>query len=832
MIFRRSSDFDAANWAPTAAPTPIAKVPPAEFHKAQFGGTLGGPIKKDKAFFFVNYEGLRQVLGVVENGIVPNASTVAGKLPCYEVFTAPSGAFPAGCATGSPLVNFGAGSSNAANYAIAQPYLALFPAGNGAQSVTTITSGTVINSATGLPCSTAAPCTNLPTGAQAYQRPSVGEPINENYVNGRVDYALSSSNSIFTRYVSDRALVLLPSVLPSFGNTEHGQNQYLTIGEKKIVNSGLVNSASFNFVRIYQEELPNATGANTPLLNFLGSSGLIRSAGSLGIGGGVTAPGYGLLDENIQIENHFDFEDDVFWTHGKNSFTIGGSIERVQSAYNLPLNYGGTYTFTNIYNFLTGVVNQTGSGQSTFSSTFPCLSTEPTTCNPTYRNYREIRLTPFIQDDWKVTKSLTLNLGMRYEFVTDPIETKGNLYPILRNLSSLAGLMLATPNLPPTYNSSLAPIAVPPGGAVTNVFQRNPTIKNFNPRVGFAWSPFQDHKTSLRGGAGVFDMLLTAREYGEGDSYLFPGVSGTAIDPAFNPATLAQTLSATATSLQFYRPYNQVHGTPYAVEYNLTLQHEVYRGAILSVGYVGSHAYNIINSVNSGSTAPIGQTADGRYIREGPVGGKVHTAISPYFSAFGEWTETGHSRYDALETSLTGKGRSMNYLVSYDYSNCLDETSSSLSNAGGIGTFGGNGTTDFLKPQLDYGPCDYRNRHVLKGNIVYPLPFHGSGWDNRLISGWQISVIGTGRTGFPVTALEGENTANLFGGGGGARPNPVTGVNVTPAGGSTYLEWFNPNAFTITGLNATPPVPGTSLVGGTYGTVGRNTITGPSLVDF
>src|SRR6202044_1060715 len=226
----------------------------------------------------------------------------------------------------------------------------------------------------------------------------------ENYFLGRVDYNISSKDTIFGRYVSDRATKNNPFsgslVLPDWPEVDHSHNQYFTLQERRIVSSNIVNELRFNFTRTFENA--STTTAPNPILQFVpgfpdGSVAACPLCGPLGANTGL--PYY-------LAQNKLGGGDDLVWTHGAHSFKVGVSITRVQSNIYAPFVFGGTYGFGTEEDFLLGQ-------SSDFLGTYPGHSNSD-------RNFREIDYAPYFEDDWKATSKLTLNLGIRYDFATNP----------------------------------------------------------------------------------------------------------------------------------------------------------------------------------------------------------------------------------------------------------------------------------------------------------------------------------------------------------------------------------------------------------------------------
>src|SRR5215471_2654841 len=281
--FLRNSALDARNFFDGS------KVPP--FRQNQFGGSLGGPIKKDKLFFFVNDEELRRALGQTFVAFVPDANAHNG------------------------IVN---GVNVPINPRIA-PILALYPIP--ATSVNGVGQIPEVDTQTG----------------------------NENYLLARVDYTLSSKDSLFVRYVRDYGDIVnpflgspLPPRWPEVGQT---RNQFVTIEERRVISPTLVNLLRFSFTRTRETDV-QAKPDPTPALDFFperGQNGGVNITGLSSIGTSIFAP-------LLEVQNKFPLADDVFWTHGPHSLRFGGSFDRVQSNFQQQGWWGGFYTFPSITN--------------------------------------------------------------------------------------------------------------------------------------------------------------------------------------------------------------------------------------------------------------------------------------------------------------------------------------------------------------------------------------------------------------------------------------------------------------------------------------------------
>jgi hypothetical protein len=737
--FLRNNDLDARDYFNTTA------SPQNPFRRNQFGGTLGGPIKKDKLFFFVNYEGIRQLLGETFLPTVPDAAARLGQLPDCVVNPGPT------CNTtvldALPL--------DPASQAI----MALYPTG-----------GTEI------------PLQGFggPSGLDQITVNGVS-PANEDYVNTRWDYTVSSKNSIFARYVFDNGSLTDPSVSPLglYPEYSKGRNQYLTIGDKNLFSSNLINDARFSFIRTNMRAFVTA---EHPALQFFSFYGENRQDGTVLVTGGPTPIGPSAFTPDFEIQNTFSLADDVFWNHGNHSFEIGVEFRRLQSPLQNAFFSDQGWNFPSYASFIEGQEVSPTAPPITLLGALPGEDNS-------YRSFREWDLFPYIQDTWKVTRSLTLNLGLRYEFISNPTEVHHELCAFI------------DPSSPST--TACTP--------VSHVFPSNPSLKSFDPRVGFAWDPFKDHKTSIRGGAGVFHDPIQVRNYHP--AYLFAGPFQTGVSLCvFGPPCSYPTpflgISAPIVTIGEALEYDP-GVTPFVLQYNFGIQREVFKNTVLSVSYVGSKGYylmvqNDLNPeiptiVNGQPTFPAGSP------RENPNLGGI---------AFNK--PDGSSWYNSLQVYLTHNfGQNLQFQSSYTYSKCIDYGSIAFGLE--AGNSGQQAQSDPYDLSRDKGVCDFDVRHNFVANSIYTLPFHG----NRFVEGWRLGGIFTARSGSPFSIQDGIDQADLNDPAGqpGERPN-LTGASTVPTGGRNVQGlWFNPAAFALQPF-------------GTLGDLGRNSLFGPGFADF
>jgi Carboxypeptidase regulatory-like domain len=872
--FARNSALDSRSYFDL---TPAGAPYKPDFTRNQFGASFGGPIKKNKLFFFANYEGLRQNLGqtaasvgVPEPYILGNGTI--GQLPCGAPGTAndtfvnsdpssttachnaaalqtgPLVSNPLYPSSGPPQVpSWGAVSG------IATGTNPVEPAGTFGSGATgqTAAAGPAIAGILGLYNTAFTPPANaVDQGGYYYTTASATQTASENYGLGRIDYAFSPNDTLFGRYVIDQANDLLPltgffgSSLTYWPEVDNTKNQFATIQERHIFSANVVNNARFFFTRTYESSFSHSTlpEASDPL-NF-NPNRFPEDASVSPFGFNITSIGSNQFVSDILVVNTFGVGDDVAWTKGNHTITFGADVLRPQSNLYSPFEIGGDYPFASLQSFVYGV---------TGGSTGYAVANSPYTDNSS-RYFREIDIDPYINDSWKVSSGLTVNLGLRYEYGTNP--SGFPLYAVLN---------------PPYGDGGFSP--------VSHVFQASPNRKNIDPRIGLAWTPFGDQKTVVRAGYGIFHDPVAARTYASAyyfsppfNYHQFPsGTQGfpnafvnptngmplpAPLPPQDEPAACATNNvvnnSIGCTSLGDGVPYN-TSVAPYMEQWNLNVQRELWQGTILTVGYVGSHGVHQFDQINvnpsltstsatggcDGNTLAACATPTGTPCVPTVASGNLSTcvfgafvgqafalgAVEPIiprvndnYGPFNEAIPEGSSNYDSLQVSLVRQAaRGVTMQVSYTYSHCLDYAS---------GTFGleegATGLLDPYDPRYDYGDCNFDLRHNLVANVVYTLPFKG----NRLVEGWQLSGIFTAQSGMPFSISDGFDQAGLFNNVASTRPDVTPGCDpyvkkraIGP--GVPYIEpqWINGSCFSL------EPV-------GTLGNAGRNTLVGPRNINL
>jgi len=652
---------------------------------------------------------------------------------------------------------------------------------------------------------------------------------------------------MFARYTLDNAPVGDPrDPMEIFPETDNTRNQFLTITERHVASATLVNSIHFGYVRnnensAAQQGLTAAqmakasafsTGLGGPAINTDPLRFVPNEAGELPREDGQVDPFEGIFpigpDPNRPdeiVQNKFSGGDDVTWTHGAHSLKVGVVVTRVQTQ-NVQTAYSDGGLFLSYAPFplfgrddYDGQYFLQGSPFDAFA-----VPTVPAENNAT-RYFREIMFAPYFQDDWKIGSRLTLNLGFRYDGDTNPVGWSFGNQP----MTTLVGSFL------PPVGPVTPPVGLPVFTPVKHVFAHNINALNFEPRVGFAFDPFNDHKTSIRGGVGIFDDPTSGRLWESNFINTFPSGFSFLIFPAF-PSLCATGCNPPGAASEFAGVTYQPDGvSPYQITYNLDVQREVFHATILSVGYVGSvnrhlwtqgdinpprcttfpactavpsvptsypGASNATYTVTNVCEDPTEVTCYGSGVQfpAPPPGAFTGERINPNLGGFIQAYNTGASSYNSLQVALNHQfARNFVGQFNYTWSKCIDDGSfaSSLEEFAQL-------VEDRYNEAYSYGNCTFDIRHNISANVLYALPFKG----NQFVEGWQISSIVGIHTGLPLNVY---NAGILFADPGFLDSQWGTNANYTFAAGCTPnhliktadiengvkvgTDWFDPSCY-------------------------------------
>src|ERR1700732_2950594 len=488
--FLRNSALDARNFFDSQAPP---------FRRNQFGVDVGGPIRKDKIFFFSDYEGIRQSKGITTVDTVPSIAARSGTLcSAPDTGTCTPNTIPGGV---DPSV---------------QKYLPFWHVPNG-----------------GIKPGTAGDIGIFTFVAQ--------QVVSENFVTARVDTKFSDKDSLAVTYLGDITTFNSPDGLDVLLKSSKTNRQIAIVGETHVFNPTVLNSARFAYSRdAALDSVPIA--AINPLTKDA-SLGAIPGQNATQVQvSGLTGFNGGLLNDLTQYAwNSFQAYDDVFWTHGTHSMKFGGTVERMQLNRISASSPAGFFKFGSLPDFLTNQPQRFTAG-----------------LTPLYaKALRQTLMGFYAQDDWRFRPNLTLNIGLRWEATTVPTEIHGR-FAILTHITDI------TPQV---------------GGP----FFSNPTLRNFEPRVGFAWDPFRDGKTALRTGFGILDVLPLPSQFALADGGFPTTQDGAALNlpPGSFFAGAAALLGPTSNGANFIEQHPH---RSYAMQWNLNVQRELVRNLTATVG--------------------------------------------------------------------------------------------------------------------------------------------------------------------------------------------------------------------------------------------------------
>jgi hypothetical protein len=722
----------------------------AVFRRNQFGASAGGPILKGRTFVFGDYEGLRQYQGANASSIVPSAAARGGSL-CV-----PSGSNP--CASHKQVT---------VNPAVA-PYLTFYP------------------------LSSTDPGLNSDTGSFLFNDPFTSH---ENYFTIRADHRISDKDSLTGTYFYDNGNLTSPDPFNVRITGNIAKRQLATIGEAHIFNANLLNSIKFGYSRVVSDA-PTTLAAINPAagdvnLGFVPTLpvGLINIGGIANFQGGLHATG-----EFIFHLNSYQVYDDVYFTKGKHALKMGFAFERLQNNQLGTSNPNGQYIFSSLQTFLTNS---------------PTSFNAPLATGVSPRDLRQSVFGGYIEDNYRLSSNLTLNLGVRYEPVTVPTETANRL----ANLRSLTD---TSPHL-------------------GNPYFQNASLTNIAPRVGFAWDPLGKGMTSVHAGYGIYDAQQL--------NYLYEGLSiftapylelGNNASPGIGSFPKGGYPSLSASGLRYaYAPNNSSRS--YVQQYSMNVQQQLPYDFVLQVGYAGSRGTHLPYRVDDVNTVePIVSNAS--YLFYGPNGTASPSApvlkaamLNPNIGQISAVFMTGYSHYNSLQTSLTKSFTHHTQVqLSYTWSKSMDDGSSS--------TFGDTfansvSSLPLWAPNRRRGISDFNVPRNLVLNYLIELPNVRKDVPVAplLLNGWQWGGIFQTSVGEPFTPLISGDPLNLHSNDVFAFPDRLTGTGcsgnpvkrVTPFN----RQYVNISCFAFPAFD---PVTGLTHLG----TAGRNSILGPGLTDF
>ncbi len=721
FYFHRNSVMDARDFFDGAEK-------PA-FRRHQYGAAVGGPIVKNKTFWFANFEGLREYL--------PETSIV---------YTLSQSARQGFLSTGTVAVD----------PQIARIF-ALMPAPNGLL-LGSGDSGQYV--------------------AQTDKR-SAGK-----YILGKIDHRFSSNDSLTGSYTFDDADSNSPDSLLNKRTASTSRRQGGVVEYTRVISPTVLNVARMGFSRRAMD-----SGLITEIYNPLLEDLSLGFAPGLPIGStsvpGITVPGGGPGADDSSFYNwtSYQIHENLYISKGIHAFKVGASVERMHYNFNSPNRNGGDFGFGSISDFL---INK----PSTFSALYPGSDTR--------RGLRQTLLAGYFQDDIRLRSNLAINVGVRYEFVTIPVEVN-NKVALLHNLTDTE---------------------VRVGGPVHD---SNPTKYSFSPRIGIVWDPFKDGKTSIRSSVGIFDSLPFLWLYDTPLTRSLPifrqGVTLRPTVGSFPGGAFSEMDLGTLRTAYVEPDPSRAYSTKWA----LSIQRDI-AGWLGEVGYSGSRGIHLpLVERNMNTVIPV-QTPTGWIY---PVGASV---LNPNFASINTSdTWNADSYYHGLQASVRKSlGSGMQVLGSYTWSKSIDTASSAGSTQATAAYSSAVAVPHPLFPFLNRGLSDFDIPHNFVFSLVWEVPFARSltGVKRTLLDGWQLGSIYRAQTGTPISvSLNNDRAGSMADTRGtslGQRPNLVAG-----AGCETLTNPGNPNGYIKTECFSFPAAR-------TLGNLGRNTLSGPGLsnLDF
>jgi hypothetical protein len=726
-----------------------AHNPKPKLRQNQFGASIGGPIIHDKLFFFGDYEGLRQIQG---------AAPTLSQVPTQDQYNLLR-SNPASLADGGAIDPVGL------------QYALLYPAPNAPSNT---------------------------TGSGAF----VSSPVvvrNSDTADGRVDVQLSPKNLLYGRYSYNRTPVQFPGLLPIvnqaglnvapggavfnfYGNAQDNA-QNAQINYIHTFSSNLLLALGFGYTRINNQSFPLNYGEavnqafGQPNVNLdINTSGLspttVQNLADLGDGSFIPIK---------DVDNTFQYQGSVTINHGAHNIKVGAALIRRQ-ALNFQNNYGiGSWGFNTINGDPTGLAALL---QGDYFSVQRSNSLVP----PHYRLWEP---SAYLQDDWRATPTLTLNLGVRYDVFTPFAEAH---------------------NAISNFDPATATIVVANQNGVNQYAGLNPTWTNVAPRIGFAYTVAPS--TVLRGGFGIsyFPMNYTSNSSLKNQPFVsafnctnggcpapIPGIGG----PGNGTGTFQRGLplptaaSATNPAGNIADAVDPNFRSSYLEQFNLTLE-KAFGPNVLQATYVGMLGRHIAQIYNDQNLPPLisNNTLNALAAVEGTTPGTAYNRLRPFYTQLpnitqiGGYNSGGSSNYNALQLSLNrrtsaGLTFNANYTLAHGLDNVLN-----LSNE----INDGYGTIPSQISSVDYGNSDVDIRNRLAFSANYELPFgkSASGLVATLAKGWQANTILVWESGEPFTVVNSSGIATTSNGNHNDRPNQLRKGNLS---GSSIAKFFDPTAF-------------------------------------
>lgn len=791
--FLRNSALDAKNFFDS----PTDPIPP--FKLNQFGFSTGGPVYlpkiyngKNRTFFFFDYQGTRQRTGHTFLATVPPPAWRNGDFSGFQTIFDPATTTvdAQGNATRQPF----AGNQIPQNRwnPISKKLLDLFPLPNVAGSVDV-------------------------TGVANNYLTNPVEPDTTNQFDVRIDHRISDSDSIFGRFSYSNNSLMPPGAIPppidsaGFDSGDFRNNaRNVVIAETHIFTPRTVNELRLGYSRNRSERLQFNSDKNLsaeygiPGIPFGPTNGGLPQFNIYDVG---TSFGSAEYQPTVEVQNVFHIIDSLSLIRGRHTLKLGAEIKpRVNFTILQPPYPRGEFDFSGNATHDANPNNNSGLGTADFMLGILDNAILSSFINNTFQQPGQFY---YVQDDFKVTKKLTLNLGLRYEFVTFAMEkynAEANFNIATNTLDIAHGRQ---DPLPPSWYPQIRVNRNAPRSLVPN------EKHDFGPRIGFAYNLHRN--TVIRGGYGIFYSSYEAGPLSipnpgnnppffnqttyPTQSFLQPNAKINNLSQGFPSDALSNPDAPSLFSLdpRFHNPYVQ--------HWNFSVQQELGWNAVWEIAYAGSKGTRLYEFREAN---PIEPSSD-------PNADSASRRPRPYLGDLTYWCSCNSSHYHSLQTKVEKRFSSgLSFLTAYTYGKAIDETSQAS-----LGFHSGGGARSPDHPEWEKARADFDITHRFVNSLSYELPFgkgkrfasglHGLG--DALFGGWAIQGIQAVNSGTPRT-VRGRAKCNCSGEG---RPNRVAGEPLYPAN-QDPSHWFNTAAFTDAEF-------------GTFGNSGRNILTTASQVN-
>ncbi len=831
--------------------------PKQQFNLNQFGGALGGPIRKDKTFFFLDYQAKMQRHGIPFTGLIPTAAMMNGDYT-NDPFGNPRSGFLVNPYTGGPfqcdaLLNplpAGAGGVQPAGVACNKIPTNMFDKA-GKALIDLYPQSNASNPSLGYNY------TNTPV-----------RRLNEGEFDIRIDHNFSSKDSVFARFSYDQAVSFVPGGSPGFAEqgafastqdiTNHGRN--VAVSETHLFSDRTINQFNAGFNRIFNHISSYGTGTceaaklgiqgadlGSACDSITGYPASLNQSTKDCVGCGLSSTqltGYWSVGDRGFSPfqggtNVYSVSDTVDFIRGKHNIRVGGGI-RANQMNVLTNGFGdgyflifGSYTGDATADLLLGQIGGAIHDQTFLGAT-------------TGRRWKMFR--PFVQDDWRVTPNLTLNLGLAWALTSPITEAQGRQ----ANFNYTTGQYLVTGPLQGCTGCVRA------GGSVGVQWDKTA----FEPRIGIAWKPFGNSNTAIRAGYAIFHdsawnqgaqgLWQNPPYYAEADNFNnFPGSpcpfnnasSATPINCGLQLGFLQPNLSpilappAPSSFTGTIQTQNLNFKQGMVQQFNLNVERQLPAQVVLTAGYAGSRGSHILNdglnqNIGSPTACAGGPNAVPGYTLGCGAGGAYFPAPYGPFTAIDNNSDNGRARYDSLQVKAEKNAAHGLYaLLSYTYSRTFD---SGLPD--GLGTL--PGAMYWPLPganHADWGLSQLNLNNQFTASVLYDLPFgkgkhFGSTWSapvNAIFGNWKVNLIEKAISGFPLFVVDSNNQSGvnfMWNGNVLNRPNEVgdpnrggqVAANPTcnaPAQVHTLQNWFNPCAFVAPALGELGDAPRAPVYG-------------------